>query len=136
VATKEPERELISRAFPYAVPAAIVAGILGLVGGPGTALSAVIGILLVAGNFLAHGLSLAWAARISPTVLFAVGLGGFVVRLAVVLAAMFALNALPWFSPVAFAASVIPCTVALLVFEMRQLSGSLQADLWSMGRPS
>jgi hypothetical protein len=136
VATTDPEKVLIRRALPFVAPVALVAGLIGLPAGTGVAASAVIGVFVVALNFVAHGASLAWASRISLTALYAVGLGGFIVRLGVILAAMFALNTLPWFSPVAFGAAVVPCTIALLVFEMRLLSGSLQGDLWSFGAPS
>jgi hypothetical protein len=90
--------------------------------------------LIVEANFVAHGLSLAWAARISLVVLFAIGMGGFVVRLGVIVAIMFGLNQLAWFSPRAFAAAVVPGTIVLLVFEMKQLSGRMQADLWTFDK--
>lgn len=129
----EPERELVRRALPFAPPATAVAFAAGaLAAGWGAGWSAAAAVGVVAANLVAHGLSLAWAARISPTFLFAVGLGGFVVRLAVILAVMAGLNALPWFSPVAFAAAVVPATVLLLGFEIRVLSGRLQADLWRL----
>jgi hypothetical protein len=136
VATTDPETVLIRRALPFLLPVGMVAGLIGLPAGTAAAASAVIGVFVVALNFAAHGASLAWASRISLTALYAVGLGGFVVRLGVILAAMFALNMLPWFSPVAFGAAVVPSTIALLIFEMRMLSGSLQFDLWSFGEPT
>lgn len=128
----EPERRLVRLALPLSIPALALAFAAGLPFGTYAALSATIGVAVVFANFALHGASLAWAARISLTVLFAVGLGGFVVRMASILVAMFLLNSLPWFSPVAFGAAVVPCTIALLVFEMRQLaSKKTQADLWS-----
>jgi ATP synthase protein I len=127
----EPERELVRRALPFALPALVVAFTVGaLLGGADVGWSATIGVAVVAGNFVAYGLSLAWAARISPTILMAVGLGGFVVRLAVVVALMAGLGTMSWFSPLAFLAAVVPSTVLLLGFEMKVLSGRLQADLW------
>jgi hypothetical protein len=130
----ELERVLIRRALPFMAPAAILAFVAGtLVAGTNAGWSAAIGVVIVEANFVAHGLSLAWAARISLVVLFAVGMGGFVVRLGVIVAIMFGLNQLAWFSPRAFAASVVPGTIVLLVFEMKQLSGRMQADLWTFG---
>lgn len=127
----EPEVELVRRAAPYVLPAGIVAfGLGALAGGPSVGWSAAIGVGIVAANFAAHGLSLAWGARISPTVMFAVGLGGYMVRLAIIVLALVGLNTLAWFSPVAFLVAVVPTTAALLVFEMKLLSGRLQADLW------
>jgi hypothetical protein len=114
--------------------AALAFGVGGLLSGRAAGASAAIGVVVVFVNFAAHGLSLAWAARISLTVLFAVGLGGFVVRLGAIVAVMFALNQLSWFSQLAFAAAVIPGTIGLLAFEMKQVSGRMQADLWTFER--
>jgi ATP synthase protein I len=127
----EPERDLVRRAAPIAIPVAGVAFALGaLVGGRGAGWSAALGVAVVAANFAAHGLSLAWAARISPTIMFAVGLGGYLVRIALVVLLLIALNSLSWFSPVAFLAAVVPATTLLLGFEMKVVSGRMQADLW------
>ncbi len=122
---------MIRRALPLCVPALVLAAALGaLLGGRYAAASALIGVAIVFVNFVVHGLSLEHAARISLTALYAAGLFGFVVRLGVIFVIMILLNQLDWFSPVAFAAAVVPCTIVLLVFEMKQLSGRMQVDLW------
>jgi hypothetical protein len=132
VAVAEPERELIRRIAPFALPVAGLAYILGtLIDGSDAGWSAVVGIAVVAGNFVANGLSVAWAARISPVILYAVALGGFVVRLIVITVALLLLQQLAWFSAVAFVAALVPATVALLIVEMKLLSGRMQADLWT-----
>jgi hypothetical protein len=129
--TVEPERELVRRLLPYSLPAFAVAALAGaLLGGAGAAWSAGIGVAAVTANFLGYAYSVAWAARIAPTVLMVVGLGGFVVRLATLTIALLLLDRLAWFSPVAFAASFVPTTVVLLVIEMKLLAGRMQADLW------
>lgn len=128
----EPERELVRRVLPFAIPALVVAfAVGGLTGGRDIAWSAALGILVVAANFAANGLSLAWAARISPNVLFGVAMGGFAVRLGAVLVVMLLLDRLAFFSPTAFVAALVPATVALLVLEIRLFSGRFAADLWS-----
>jgi len=128
----EPERELVRRVLPFAAPAFALALVIGaLVGGRDVAWSAALGIVVVAVNFAANGLSLAWAARISPNVLFGVAMGGFVVRLGAVLVVMLLLDRLTFFSPTAFIAALVPATVALLVLEIRLLSGRFTADLWT-----
>jgi ATP synthase protein I len=128
----EPERELVRRAAPWAVPAMGVALAIGVLAGDwGTGWSAAIGVGIVALNLVAHGLSLAWAARISPTMIFAVGMGGFVMRLATIAITLVLLNQLDWFSPVGFALAVVPATILLLIYEARILSGRMQVDLWS-----
>jgi hypothetical protein len=60
----------------------------------------------------------------------AVGLGGYIVRIATFTVALLLLDRLPWFSPLAFVAAFAPATVAVLVIEMRLLAGRMQADLW------
>lgn len=128
----EPEREMVRRSAPWAVPAvAIALGIGVLAGDWGTGWSAAIGVGVVVLNLVAHGLSLAWAARISPTMIFAVGMGGFVLRLATIAMTLVLLNQLAWFSPLAFALAVVPATLLLLVYEAKVLSGRMQVDLWS-----
>ena len=99
-------------------------------GGAGAAWSAAIAIVIVALNLVAHAGSMAWAARISPMVLMAVGLGGYVVRIAAFTVALLLLDRLTWFSPLAFVAAFAPATIVLLVVEMRLLAGRMQADLW------
>ena len=127
-----PERELIRRISPFALPVAIGAFVLGtLLGGTDAGWSAAIAIAVVYVNFVAHGSSLALAATISPTVLYAVGLGGFIVRLGVIVAVIALLQQTTWFSVVAFIAALIPATVGLLVVEMKLISGRMQADLWT-----
>lgn len=111
-----------------AVPAAYAVGLV--LSGPEAGLSAAIGILLVYLNFAAHGLSLAWASTISVPAVHAVALGGFALRLGILVGAMFALNTLDWFSPLAFGLAVVPATLLLLVYEarlaIRGLGGTLQ----------
>jgi len=132
VATAEPERELIRRIAPFALPATALAFAIGaLVAGVDAGWSAAIGIAVVSLNFVAHGFSTAWAASISPVLLYAVGLSGFVIRLGVVLVIIALLNTTGWFSVVAFIAAVVPSTILLLGAEMKILSGRMQADLWS-----
>jgi hypothetical protein len=115
VTSVEPEREAMRRVLPLAPVALVAAFALGQVlGGSGAAWSAAIAIVIVTANFVANALSVAWAAHISPMMLYAV-----------------LLNTLAWFSPVAFALTLVPATIGLLVVEARTLSGRLQADMWS-----
>jgi hypothetical protein len=132
VATVDPERELIRRILPFAVPAAALAFAVGaFLAGADAGWSAAIGIAVVTANFVAHGLSTAWAATISPVLLYAVGLCGFVIRLGVIVAIIALLNQTEWFSVVAFIAAVVPSTIVLLGAEMKLLSGRMQADMWT-----
>ncbi|MCI0632705.1 MAG: hypothetical protein L0206_02130 [Actinobacteria bacterium] len=130
--TPAPERELIRRISPFALPAAILAFAIGtFAGGTDAGWSAVAAIAVVFVNFVAHGWSLALAATISPMVLYAVGVGGFVVRLGVIVAIIAVLDQQAWFMLPAFLAALVPSTIALLVFEMKLLSGRMQAEMWT-----
>src|SRR5687768_14224139 len=123
VAGPEPERALIRRALPFALPAAAVPlGRAALLPAPDAAWSTAIAVGIVLPNFIAHGWSLAWAAGISPVVLYAVALGGFIVRLGIIVAIIAALQRLPWFSIGWFLAALVPTTLALLALEMKLLS--------------
>jgi hypothetical protein len=138
VTTTEPEKLVVRRLLPFAPIAAVVAFAAGTaIGDLDTGWSAALAVGVVAMNSVAGALSLVWAARISPTAVYAVGVGGFIARLAVFLVLMLALDTLAWFSPVAFAVTFLFATVAMLGFEMRILSGRrLQADLWYFREPA
>lgn len=133
----EPERELVRRVLPF-VPlvAAVAVGLGYAAGGADAAWSAAIGIAIVTANFLMFALSIAWAATISPTMIAIVALGGYLVRLIVFTVALVILTKLSWFSPVAFALTLVPATIALLVYEAKALSGRMQADLWTFAGDS
>lgn len=118
-------RALVPALFAFGV--AVAGG--WLFAGPGAAWSAGIGVAIVTANFTAHGLSLAWASTISVGAVMAVALGGFALRLGVIVAAMFALDTLSWFSPTAFALAVVPATLLLLAFEARLAINGLGAGL-------
>ena len=124
--TPRPEREMVRRAIVPGLVATPVASGLGYVfGDTGTAWSAALGVLVVLANFVAHGLSLAWASRISIGAVHAVSLGGVIIRLGVIIGLMFALNTLAWFSPLAFGLAVVPGTIALLAYEAKLVAGGL-----------
>jgi hypothetical protein len=128
--TNRPEIEMVRRAIPLgvaAVPVAFAAG--ALLDGVDAGVSAAIGVVVVLANFAAHGWSLAWASTISIALVQGVALAGFVVRLGVIVALMFLLNATDWFSPLAFGLAVVPGTLLLLVYETRLALRGLGARL-------
>jgi hypothetical protein len=126
----EPERELVRRMAPFGGPAAVLALLIGAAaGGWGVGWSAGLGVAVVTLNFVANGLALAWAARISLVALAGAAMGGFVVRMGVIVAMLFVLNGFGWFSPLAFGLAVVPATIMLLAFEMRLLSSGLGQGL-------
>ena len=126
----EPELEMVRRGVWFGPPAFVLALAIGAAtGGWAIGWSAAIGIAVVFANFVVHGVTLARAAGRSLTALAAVAMGGFVVRMGAIVAIMFALNRLSFFSPLAFGLAVVPATVLLLVFEMRLLAGGLGSEL-------
>ena len=134
--TVEPEREAIRRVLPLAPVALVVAVLFGrALGGADAAWSAAIAVVIVVLNFVAAALSVEWAAHISPMVLYGVAMGGFVVRLIVFTIALVLLNTVSWFSPMAFALTLVPAMIGLLVVEARALSGRLQTDMWAFEDP-
>jgi hypothetical protein len=117
---ERPELGLVRGALPpslLSVPVAFLGG--WVFGGPGIGSSAAIGVAIVGLNFCANGVSLAWASTVSLRVLRIVALGGYVVRMGIIVAVMFALNSLPWFSPLAFGWALVAATVLLLAHEAR-----------------
>jgi hypothetical protein len=117
---------MVRRAIlPGLIALPVASGLGFALGGAGAAWSAAIGVLVVLANFVAHGLSLAWASRVSIGAVHAVSLGGVIIRLGVIIGLMFALNTLAWFSPVAFGLAVVPGTIALLAYEAKLVAGGL-----------
>ena len=128
----EPELELVRRVLPLSLPAiAVVALVAGLVGGTDAAISAGLAVVLVFANFVFFAASLAYAARISLTLLYGVALGGFLVRMAILIVLLLLLEQLAWFSVPAFVAAFVVGTVVLLSVEIKMIAGLMQADLWS-----
>jgi hypothetical protein len=131
VATVQPERFLIRRAaplFPFLLLVSFLAGLW--VTGVATGVSAALGVGLVIANFVASGASVAWSARTSPGAIYGVVLGGFFLKLVLLGVALTALRTLAWFSTGAFVATFVPSMLLLLLYEMKVLSGPVQADLW------
>jgi len=121
---------MVRRALPFGPPAiALAFGVGAAVGGWGIGWSAAIGATVVLLNFAANGLSLAWAAKVSLTAYAAVVMGGFIVRLGIIVAIMAVLNRFAFFSPLAFGLAVVPATVLLLAFEMKVVAGPLGREL-------
>jgi hypothetical protein len=127
----EPERELVRRAAPFSVVGAALALLVGAVaGGRDVGFSAAAGVGIVGLNFTASGLSLAWAARISLIAIAVVVMGGFVVRMGLILTIMFVLDRFAgWFVPLAFGLAVVPAIVLLLIYELKLFASGVGRDL-------
>ena len=131
MAAIQPERLLVRKTLPL-FPAALIVSFLvaAPIGGPGVGVSAIIAVALVFLDVLATAAGLAWSAGVSAGATYAVVLGGFALKLVVLAAALLALRGLSWFSTLAFIAAFVPCMLLVLVYEMKLLSGPIQAELW------
>jgi hypothetical protein len=69
--------------------------------------------------------SLSWAARRSLTLVMAVALGGFAVRMGLVTVVMLLVKDEPWIDLVALGVTVLVTHLGLLFWELRYVSASL-----------
>jgi hypothetical protein len=115
-------RDMIVRVLP-ALP--VVIAVAGLVRGVDGAESAAFGIALVLANLVLSAALLAWAARISPYVLMATSLGGFILRMTLVGLALFAVKDRAWVDLPVLAVTVLVTQLGMLFWETRYVSASL-----------
>ena len=123
------ERQLaldLARHGLYAAPAVML--VAGLARGTDGAASAALALALLFVNFLASAISLEWAAHRSAGALAAVALGGFLFRMAAILAVMLIARALfGWVDIVVLGLTLFATHLALLFWELRSVSLSLAA---------
>jgi hypothetical protein len=120
------ERELafdMARRGLWAAPA--IVALAALVWGGDGAWSALVAVAVVLVNLALAAISLSWAARRSLTLLMAVALGGFLVRMALVTVVMLAVRDQPWIDLVALGVTVVVTHLGLLFWELRYVSASL-----------
>lgn len=125
-AGEAPEYELVGdllrRALPVVPVVVLVAGLLAGIDG---ALSAGVGVALVAGNLLLAAASLVWAGRIGLGMLMAVALGGYVARLGLLFLIVFLLRDLDWVDLTSLGLTLVVTHLGLLFWELRYVSASL-----------
>jgi hypothetical protein len=88
---------------------------------------AAIALALVACNFVAGAVSLAWATKRGPAVLGAVALGGFIVRMALVVGVLLVAQGSDAIDFACLAIVLLASHIGLLAWETRSLSISLAA---------
>lgn len=122
----EPERQvaldMVRRGLP-AVP--VVVGLAALVWGVAGAASAAYAVAIVVVNFLLAAWLLAAAARISYTLVMAVALAGYLVRLGLILLAVLAVKDASWVEPLPLGLTLVVTHLGLLLWELRYVSASL-----------
>lgn len=124
--TQAPEPQLaldmVKRGLPVA-PVLVLVGFLGW--GSDGALSAGYGVLLVLVNLLLSAGALAWAARISPTAIMATALGGFAVRMLLLVLALAVVKDRSWVESIPLGLTVVITHLGLLIWESRHVSATL-----------
>lgn len=114
--------DMVRRSLPFTpAPLALGAVFYGVDG----ALSAAFGVVLVLANLVAAGALMVWGARRSLGVLAGVAVGGFALRLAVLVLAVSLVKDLGWVELVPLGLTVVVAQVGLLWWETRHLSLSL-----------
>jgi hypothetical protein len=102
--------------------------VAGLVRGLDGAASAALGLALLFLNLYISAWSLAWANRRGPNHLMAVALGGFILRMALILVVMLVSKALfGWADVVVLGLTLFVTHLGLLFWELRSVSFSLAA---------
>lgn len=114
--------DMVRRALPVAP---LVIGLAAVVWGFAGALSAAVAVALVLVNFLAASWMLATAARINEAMLMATALFGYVLRLALIFAVVFAVRDASWIEPMALGLTLVVSHLGLLAWELRYVSASL-----------
>jgi hypothetical protein len=104
-------------------PAIVIAATL--IWGSNGASSALVAIAIVLVNLVLAALSLSWAARRSLTLLMAVALGGFAVRMGVVTVVLLLVKDESWIDLTALGVTVLVTHLGLLFWELRYVSASL-----------
>lgn len=99
--------------------------VAGLIWGADGAISAALAVVLVLGNLALSAALLGWAARISLALLMAAALGGFILRLVLLTAVVYAVKDQGWVDIVALGITLAVTHVGLLIWETRHVSASL-----------
>ena len=99
--------------------------VAGLIWGIDGAFSGAFAVLLVLANLALSAALLGWAARISLALLMAAALGGFILRLVLLTAVVYAVKDQGWVDIVALGITLAVTHVGLLVWETRHVSASL-----------
>lgn len=126
-------RDMVRRGLPAAP---VLVAVAGLVWGLDGALSALYGVVLVVANLALSAALLVWAARISLALLMGVALGGYLVRLALVFAAVMLVRDAGWVELWPLGLTIIVTHLGLLFWETRYVSASLAFPALRPPRPS
>lgn len=105
--------------------APLLVGVGAAVWGWHGAASAAFGLGLALANLLAAAAIMSWAARISIVAVAAAALGGYLLRLALLTVAVFAVRHQAWVSWIPLSFTLVITYLGLLIWETRYVSASL-----------
>ena len=114
--------DMVRRALPAAPVVVLLAGAARGVNGAWSASYALVLVLL---NFVVAAVLLSVAARRSPAVLMGAALGGFLVRMGLLAAALYAVQDATWIDDLSLGVTLLVTHIGLLIWETRYLSISL-----------
>jgi hypothetical protein len=103
----------------------VLLAVTGAIWGIHGALSAGYAMVLVLANFTVAALLMSWAARVSLVALAAAALGGYILRLALLTVAVYAVSNQAWVSWVPLALTIGITHLGLLAWETRYISATL-----------
>ena len=120
------EAQIVADMARRALPALPVLLLLaGLLWGTDGALSAAFAVALAVANLVLSAVLLGRAARISLPLLMAAALGGFLLRLVLLTAVVWAVADQPWVEMLPLGLTLIVTHLGMLIWEMRHVSASL-----------
>ncbi len=128
---REVALDIVKHGFMVAPLVLLVSGVRGWAG----VASAVIALGIVLVNFLAAAAIMTRAAKSGPTAIGAAALGGYVLRLAVILVALVVLRHQPWIDLPTLGFVIVGTHLGLLVWEMKYVSLTLAAPGLKPARP-
>ena len=115
-------RDIVRKALPVA-PVFLVAAAIGW--GLDGAVSSGYALALVCANFLVAAALMSWSARISLSLMMATVLGGYILRLGLLVAAVVPLRNAGWMELTPLAITLGVAHLGLLVWELKAVSVSL-----------
>lgn len=118
----EVARDMVRKGVPMLPVGMVIGAVIG--GFPGAA-SVTYGMAIILVNTLLSAYLLAWASRISFALVAAAALGGYVLRLALVFAAVYFVKDAAWVSLLPLGLTIIITHLGLLVWELRAVSASM-----------
>jgi hypothetical protein len=129
---REVALDIVKRGLMVAPVIVLIGGVRGWAGCASAAVA--LGIVLI--NFLAAAAIMTRAAKSGPTAIGAAALGGYVVRLAVILIALVVLRHQPWIDLPTLGFVIVGTHLGLLVWEMKYVSLTLAAPGLKPARPT